>query len=315
MYNYYSGFAEDIKKMMEWREVLGYKKDCYASYLKTFDTFCKKQFPNSQVVTWEIALSFFNSFRRGRDFRVYVVAVRNLAKYQIMTGKQACVFPKNYFRYKSRPLPYIMSDTECLNFFSATDRYPHDSHNPLLPYTVPVIFRLQYATGMRPKEVRELLRTDFDFKHDTIYIADSKRHKDRKIAVEHSVMVMCKNYDKIARDIYPHTDVFFPNRLRREHSQASLRLLFHKCWNMSGNPQNIGYCSPYILRHNFATQTLMRWIEEGKDINHYIPYLSAYMGHETFRDTYYYIHLLPDRLSKMTYMDISDIISEVYDER
>ena len=315
IYSYHSGFAEDIEKMLEWRGVLGYEKNAYAGYLKSFDTFCHQKFPDVDVLTCDIALTYFSTFREGRDFRVYVTALRNLAKYQIMIGKKASVIPASYFKHGNRPIPHIMCDEECRNFFLATDNYPRDQRNPLLEYTVPVIFRLQYATGMRPKEVRELSRVDFDFTHDTIYIADSKNHKDRRIAVEHKIMVMCMNYDRIAREIYPDTEIFFPNRLKKEHSANSLSNLFHKCWKLAGNTEVSGYCSPYMLRHNFATQTLMRWIEEGKDISQYIPYLSSYMGHETFRDTYYYIHLLPGRLAKMEYMDISDIVPEVLYER
>ena len=52
-------------------------------------------------------------------------------------------------------------------------------------------------------------------------------------------------------------------------------------------------------------------VRVGKDFSQYMPYLSAYMGHQTFRETCYYLHLMPKRLSRMGYMDISDIVPEV----
>lgn len=55
----------------------------------------------------------------------------------------------------------------------------------------------------------------------------------------------------------------------------------------------------------------MGWIEQGKDLDAYIPYLSTYMGHERFQDTYYYVHMLPQRLAKMAYMEVGGIIPEV----
>ena len=58
----------------------------------------------------------------------------------------------------------------------------------------------------------------------------------------------------------------------------------------------------------------MRWVEEGKDLNSWIPYLSAYMGHITFKSTFYYVHLLPERLSRMDFTRTSGIIPEVCDE-
>lgn len=310
-----SKFADDIRNMMEWRGVIGYTESCYGQQLKNFDSYCKEIFPNDDVLTWDIALSYLQAYRERRDIRVDVAMLRNLGRYQVMLGKKACVFPNDYFSYKKRRMPHIMSEKECRLFFEAADSHPHDAANPLLEYTAAVFFRLQYSTGMRPQETRLLKRQDFDFVHDTVYIADSKRHKDRCIAVERRIMAMCRNYDSIARSIYPGTEIFFPNRNRKEHGALSIQNLFHKCWKLAGNPENLEYCTPYILRHNFATQTIMRWMEEGKDFGQCLPYLSAYMGHETFRETCYYLHLLPGRLSKTGCMDISDVIPEVGHEK
>lgn len=61
----------------------------------------------------------------------------------------------------------------------------------------------------------------------------------------------------------------------------------------------------------------MKWLEEGADINAYIPYLSAYMGHANFTDTAYYIHLLPERLlvsTQINWEKLNALIPEVDDE-
>lgn len=309
--SFHSGFADDIRSMMKWRGTLGYAESCYTRQLIDFDRYCLKTCSGADVLTWEIALSYLDDLHEKRDIRVDVAALRNLGKYQAMTGKKACVFPADYFTYKRRRMPHIMSDDECRRFFEASDNYPYDKHNPLLTYTVAVFFRLQYSTGMRPQEVRLLTRQDFDFVHDTVYIADSKRHKDRRIAVMHPIMEMCRKYDGIARSLYPDTTIFFPNRNQTGHCAGSIQLFFHKCWKLAGNPDNLEYCTPYILRHNFATRRITQWMEEGKDFSQYMPYLSAYMGHQTFSETCYYLHLMPGRLSRMGCMDISGIVGEV----
>ena len=148
-------------------------------------------------------------------------------------------------------------------FFQAADRYPHNPANPLIEYTAAVIFRLQYSTGMRPQEARLLRRQDLDFSHCTIYIADSKRHKDRCIAVEPGVMEMCRNYDRIARECTLGQRYSFPigtgtGMGRRPSAPSST-----SAGKWLGTLMSLGrYCTPYILRHNFATQTLTRWMEE-----------------------------------------------------
>lgn len=55
----------------------------------------------------------------------------------------------------------------------------------------------------------------------------------------------------------------------------------------------------------------MRWISEGKDLDVYIPYLCAYMGHASFKSTYYHVHLLPEKLAAMDFMKSAGIIPEV----
>lgn len=315
MVSFQSGFAQDMINMREWRRTLGYSESSYDYCLASFDRYCRMFFPDADILTWDIALSYLQAQRAHRDVRVDVAAIRNLGRYQVMSGKDACIFPAGYFRHRERRLPYIMSQEECRRFFQAADRYPHNPASPLTEYTVAAIFRLQYAAGMRPQETRRLRRQDFDFAHDMICIADSKRHKDRRIAVDHRIMGMCRNYDKIARGLFPGSEIFFPNKNGEMHEAQGISIFFNKCWEMAGNPRiPRRYCTPYILRHSFATQTLTRWMEEGRDFWQSLPYLSAYMGHQTFRDTCYYLHLLPERLSRMDYMDISDMIGGAHED-
>ena len=69
-----------------------------------------------------------------------------------------------------------------------------------------------------------------------------------------------------------------------------------------------------FIRHNFATRTLLRWAREGKDFEAYLPYLSTYMGHANFHSSYYYVHLLPEKLAVLDFMGNNGIIPEVPDE-
>lgn len=154
MPSFNSGFAADIRGMMEWRGTLGYTESCYMQQLTDFDRYCQEAFPDAGILTWEISLSYLDALCKRRDIRIDVAALRNLGKYQVMAGRDACIFPADYFAYKNRRMPHIMSDEECRRFFEAADHYPQDKRSPLLTYTAAVFFRLQYSTGMRPQEVR-----------------------------------------------------------------------------------------------------------------------------------------------------------------
>jgi integrase len=74
------------------------------------------------------------------------------------------------------------------------------------------------------------------------------------------------------------------------------------------------YERSYFLRHRFASAALIRWIDEGKDLYAMLPYLSAYMGHDTLTETAHYIHVLPENLVKSAGIDwaaFDDILPEV----
>lgn len=71
------------------------------------------------------------------------------------------------------------------------------------------------------------------------------------------------------------------------------------CWAAAHpevDPKLLPRLRPYDLRHRFASTVLQRWMDEGRNLYAMLPYLRAYMGHEKFSDTAYYIHILPERL-------------------
>lgn len=311
-YTFKSGFAGKINDMLEYRAMMGHSVTNYHEMLANFDRFCLKNFENKSTLTKEIAFAWCND-AKGNGGIKRACTIRGFARYILSMGEDAYVIPSLFFPWQRAKPPYIMNDNDLKNFFEATDRYTGSVQSPLLEFTVPVIFRLQYACGMRPQEVRLLRCEDFNFDDDTIYIAEGKHNKDRCLPVSSNIMEMCKKYNFIAEAIVPNRTYFFQAPSGNAYTKEWLGRAFRLCWKMSGNDVRRGSCTPYALRHNYATQTLMRWIDEGKNLDTMIPYLSSYMGHESFSATYYYIHLLPERLARMDFTRSDGIIPEVSD--
>lgn len=314
-YVFQSGFAADIEKMLQFKESLGHRRKSYFTYLRQFDRFCAESFPDSRILTKDIA----NGFSAGTDGMPRhpncLKAVREFGKYLVSAGRDAYVIPASFTRQPRPDAPYPVTDEELGRFFAATDRLESSKNNRLLEYMVPVMFRLQFACGMRPQEVRKLKCVDFNFLRNTVYIAESKKNKDRLLAVRPEIMEMCRKYDCIAERMKPGRIYFFPSVRDEAYHSQSLTEMFHKCWENAGNSSSGRPCTPYDLRHAYASRVLMGWIEQGRDLDALVPYLSTYMGHERFQDTYYYVHMLPNRLSKMGFMDVSGIVPEVDDEK
>jgi len=182
-YEFQSGFACRIVEMLEQRSMLGYSVDDPRIRMMNFDRFCVANFPNEKTLTQEIAFAWCNN-AQGNAGSKKAVNIRNLGRYLLSIGEEAYILPSMFFPTKKPGLPYICNDAELKRFFEATDQIPSDFRNPLREYTIPMVFRLQYACGLRPQEVRLLRRMDINFSDQTIYIADGKHYKDRRLAVD-----------------------------------------------------------------------------------------------------------------------------------
>jgi integrase len=309
-YEFCSLFADRIREMLKY--LTDFKKDTDDITLRfgNFDRFCLNQFPEVSTLTKELVFAWCDDAKKnGGSKRASVI--RRFGEYLNSIGEEAYVVPPTFFPKDKAPPPYILSDNELNRFFVASDKYPKSSNSPLLEFIIPVIFRLQYACGLRPQEVRLLRRHDFNFSNNTVYIFDSKHHKDRRIVVSADIMKMCIKYDQIAELYMPKRTWFFQAPSGNAYTHFWLTDTFHKCWDLSENESGYGICVPYDLRHNYATQILMKWVEEKRNLDALIPYLSTYMGHETFSYTFYYVQLLPERLSKMDFTNANHIIPEV----
>ena len=51
------------------------------------------------------------------------------------------------------------------------------------------------------------------------------------------------------------------------------------------------------MRHTFVTRRLLRWCQEGADIDHQILALATYLGHARVTDTYWYCTAVPELLA------------------
>lgn len=307
-YGFHSGFAELLNEFIEHKCSLGYVEASYF-HLNSFDAFCADKYPNAHELTQDIVTEWCAISNKGIINRCS--QIREFAKYLISTGKPAYIYPATAIPKRNDGLPYIISQQEQSRFFEATDKMVDSKKSPLMEYTAPVVFRLMLGCGLRPREAVGLYRRHFNFNNGTIYIEDSKNHRDRRIAVSWDLIDLCRRFDCIADGFFPERACFFPNKDGNPLSYPSLVYLFRKSWDLSGNDTGEGRPSLYSFRFTFATETLMRWVEEGKNIESMIPYLSAYMGHVKFKDTYYYIKLLPDRIAKMQFMNVDGIIPEV----
>jgi integrase len=306
-----------MEDFIQYKEALGYSSTSYQK-LAFFDRFCLNTFPEEKSLTQQLVMQWArlrpNETTNGVKKRMIVI--REFGKYLNAIGLEAYVLPSEMIGPFKPFFPYIFSDEDLTAFFAAADNMPPHKLSPYRQYGVPVLFRLLYCCGLRPQEVRLIRCTEINLETGSIYISNAKFHKDRIVVMSPDMQSLCRKYDTKMRTVLKNREYFFSSPQGTAYSVNWVQQQFRNCWKRAGINFQGKTTTPrvYDFRHCYATRTLMRWLDEGRDLYTWLPYLSAYMGHSQFSHTAYYIHLLPERLVKTPAIDwnrFSSLIPEV----
>lgn len=300
-----SGLAPSIEAYLDYRKGMHYGGEGEKGYLLSFDKYCAANFPEERSLTKDAVRGwFFNEISKGNlALENKAITIRMFARF---LGPSAYILPMNCVPKASPYVPYIMTDKELSALFIAADNLSMHRLNPFLDGVMPVLMRFIYACGLRPGEALRLKMEDVDLKTGEIFIKNTKRHKDRIIVASDDVVLLLKRFDVRRRVAVGASEYFFCNRDGSQLKLHHLDQAVKECWR-NAHPDvaldELPRIRAYDLRHRFASAVLQGWIDERKNLYVMLPYLRAYMGHQSFSDTVYYIHLLPDRLMKSPGID------------
>ena len=318
MEKYISAMAEDIENMIAMKVATNHAEITYSEKAKAFDRFCAEHFPTDDVVTQAITMAWVNDAIENSSRAVAhsrVAFIRLVAEYQKAIGKKAFIPPEAMLSGQVLFLPYIFSDEELTSLFNTIDNYEKGNSFARLVYST--YFRLTYTCGLRPKEGRELMRSDVSMSSGEIRIINTKWHKSRTVVMSDDMKKLMSKYIIIRDSAFPESEYLFPARSGGPYTAKSMQSSFTKFYALScpDIPKELlPAVRVYDLRHRFATAVLNNWLDNGVDIKSKIPYLQIYMGHKKMESTAYYIHLLPENLTKSAGIDwksLNAIIPEV----
>jgi integrase len=303
-----SNFAERIKEFITQKRALGFSYIGSEEILADFDRFCVAYFPETNELTKELCLAWTvkRDTEGNNGFRNRLSPVREMAKYLNRLGEPSFVIPAFYAKKGARPTPYIYSEAEIAAIWKVFDHIKPLKGFPVRHLVLPAIVRLLYCCGLRPCEARKLKIEDVDLIIGKLYIRESKGHKDRIVMLADDVSDYLRNYNDQVCHLLPGRCWFFPSSKDTLYTKTWLEKEFRIVRKQLGI-QQIGSNPPrpYDFRHSHATHRLYLWLREGKDLMTMLPYLSAYMGHAQFTDTFYYIHLVPGQLETMSGLDFT----------
>jgi len=116
-YTFESAFAPHIIGLIEQKRADGFSYAAGEKLLKRFDFFCKENFPEADVITYELVAEWSvirpTEGRNYRDNRMN--ALRQLSLYMLSLGMDAHV-PHNYSK-SQKPVLYIPTQEEMTAFF------------------------------------------------------------------------------------------------------------------------------------------------------------------------------------------------------
>lgn len=318
MREFTSCFAYFMEDFISFKEAHGYSRKTYEDILADFDFFCVSQKVTNPELTKDLAMEWLQRRteetldRLSRRARV----IRQLGKYLNSIGILAYSVPEGLFVSKSTFLPYIFTDSELSALFIGIDSIKPSYANPYKPLIAAVMFRLIYTCGLRPGEGLGLKRSHINLATGEIFIAETKGHQERLIVTSDSMLELCRKYER-KRCSFSSSEYFFADAEGQPYKNAWLLKTLKHSWAKANPdmPKNeLPNVRVYDLRHRFATAVLHRWLNDGRDLYAMLPYLRAYMGHKSFDETLYYLHLLPENLRKSKGIDwdgLESLIPEV----
>ncbi|NQV15484.1 tyrosine-type recombinase/integrase [bacterium] len=291
-------FKRYIEGLIEQKNAMGYPYKTSGQILKAFSIFCIDHYPDEITLTQKMAMQWAEQRPHEHINRLLrrITPVRQLAKYMNQIDVAAYIIPAGIPGKLVQYIPHIFTDQELHAFFAAIDQCAFSSHSPARHLVIPVFFRLLYCCGLRSSEARLLKVEDVDLENGKIAIRHAKCSKDRNVMMSEDVLQLCQIYHSRVSRIFPDRVAFFPNSHGQHYHNSMIGYWFHLFWKKtrltnlsSGNPPRV-----HDFRHTYAVKRLNLWVQEGKDINAYLPYLSVYLGHAHLAATDYYLHFVPE---------------------
>ena len=296
MKEYVSKLAPAIKEYLEFRKTLGYS-GCQKIQLTMLDAYCHQCHPDIDTLTKEVVQGWirYEALQGRGGIRSKATSARKLALYM---GNGAYMLPTKMTPKYPRYTPYILTDDELSRLFLSVDNIKGRTDYSI-KLMFPTLLRLMYTCGLRPNEARSIKRKNINFDTGEILIEKTKMNKERIVVISEDMLRQCRKYDAARTILTPQSEYFFVLANDVAISGKQLLEVFHRCWRQANPniPTNmLPRVRPYDLRHRFASTVLQKWLSEGRDFYAMLPYLRAYMGHQDFSQTAYYIHLLPENL-------------------
>jgi site-specific recombinase XerD len=204
--------------------------------------------------------------------------------------------PRSTFR------PFIFTKEQLEAMLDEAKRLPNrGSYRCRLPGTYFTMLALLCALGLRHGEVLRLRLGDVDLERRALLIDRTKFHKSRYVPFGPKVGQHLERYLEarrtILRPVQPTDPLFTTNRRKAMHPHTLLGA-FRDVLRRLGISGVAGQPPPRLhdLRHGFAVGRLLRWYQQGIDVQSRLPALATFLGHVGPKSTEVYLTVTSELL-------------------
>jgi integrase/recombinase XerD len=183
-----------------------------------------------------------------------------------VTLKQDWVMQDIVCAKKPHTLPVVLSPDEISRFFRAITNLKHRA-----------LLMTAYAAGLRLSEVTQLGVADIDSQRMVIRVRQGKGQKDRYVMLSPKLLMVLREYWKVAR---PRDSLFPGTQPNRPISRRTVMKACRDAREIAGLGKDV---TVHTLRHSFATHLL----EAGADLRT----IQILLGHRSLGTTARYTHV------------------------
>lgn len=283
-----------IDEYLAYRRGLGFRMDHHEMILQSFQRFVvsrrfRGRLKNRWVEEFISAPQDVHPRYRKQLHRILTDFAQYWAAYDPRVEIPSPHEPCAGYRRKE---PYIYSDEEIQSLMAAAR-----SGQPFVGETYATIVGLMACTGLRTGEAIKLRKSDVNFNESLLRVHHSKNRLLRLVPIQQTTVDALENYarQRDERFLLPTTDYFFLNKFGDPVTRSCTNSCFDRLRKRTGISVATGRRLPrlYDLRHTFACNCLMSWLQDDQDVSRLIHTLATYLGHEEVRDTYWYLTSTP----------------------
>ena len=314
---YTSSIGKHISDFIAEKQSMGFKYAGESEIMRRFDRYWDEHGYADDFLTKD-HLSDWLKIKEGENgssLTCRISVIRQFSLYLNGLGIES-YYPAYTVKYKPHArVPF--SKEEISEFFAAVDRQKETevTERKRFEDTYPVLFRTIYLNGLRISEACSLTINQLSFENNTITILDGKGHKDRLVYMSDDFSQMLKSYLCYISQTYGISSHYvFPGKYpERPIKPLSVNRKFNQLWSETSFANSREKPSVHDFRHTFVVERINRWMAQGLDFNHMLPYLCKYLGHRNFNETYYYYHYAEEAARTIREKDsvIDKVIPEV----